>query len=172
MPVVDLNVEDCAAMAPVDGCASHGLGSVMGSNVMVNQVLDMKGPLKGKGGSPLARWQSEASTRLASVHAEMEVLAQATREVPGRDWALNLYKQRGDAKQLRWRMRNSRHSLWERIEPLLDQLPPGLAQWYREIQEQSDVLNHREQAARYELKTVIRLTEQKPRRSRNYTGEN
>ncbi|MBW8837794.1 MAG: hypothetical protein JF605_22865, partial [Burkholderia sp.] len=121
---------------------------------------------------PLAQWQSEAATRLARVHAEMEAVAQLTRDVPGRDFALNLYKQRGEAKQLRWRMRDSRHSLWERIEPLLDELPPGLAQWYREVQQQSDVLNHREQAARYELKTVVRLVEQKPRRSRSYIGEN
>ena len=167
-----LNFEDCAVMAPVDGCASRGPVSDVGGNMMVNQVHDMKGPLKGKGASPLAQWQSEAATRLARVHAEMEAVAQLTRDVPGRDFALNLYKQRGDAKQLRWRMRDSRHSLWERIEPLLDELPPGLAQWYREVQEQSDVLNHREQAARYELKTVVRLVEQMPRRARSYIGAN
>lgn len=127
----------------------------------------MKGPLKGKGASPLARWQADAASTLARVHAEMEALARSTQDIPGRDWALGLYKQRADARQLRWRMRDSRHGLWERIEPLLCQLPPGLAQWYREVHEQSQVLNHREQAARYEVKSVARLSQQKQRRSRH-----
>ena len=126
--------------------------------VSVKQVIDDKGPLKGKGGA-LAQWQREATDRLAQVHVAMERLAQSTQSVVGRRWGLYLYRLREPARQVRWRMRSARweHTTWERIEPLLTELPPGLAQWYVETNELAQVLNHQEQVVRYELKTVRRL---------------
>lgn len=126
----------------------------------VNQVYDHKGPLKGKGGA-LAQWQREATDRLAQVHVAMERLAQSTQTVEGRRWSLFLHRSRGEARQARWRMRSARreHTTWERIEPLLLELPPSLAQWYVEANELAQVLNHREQVVRYEVKTVRRLAD-------------
>jgi hypothetical protein len=140
---------------------------------MVKQLVDRKGPLKGKGGA-LAQWHREAVERLAAVHQAMDTLAQSVREVQGRRWNLNVYKLRTKAKQLRWRETGAdrKHGLWERIERELSQLPPGLAQWYREIEEMAQILNHKEQVARYELKTVTRLLSGKPpREAREYVGE-
>ena len=67
-----------------------------------------------------------------------------------------VYGQRS-GRQLRWRMTNSAHATWKRVEPMLEKLPMGLAQWYQQAQEVAQILNHREQVLRYELKTVERL---------------
>ncbi|MGM9489540.1 hypothetical protein [Ideonella sp. YS5] len=134
---------------------------------MVKQMIDRKGPLKGKG-ETLAQWHREAGEKLAAVHRAMDALAQSVREVKGRRWNLNVYKLRTKAHQLRWRETGigRRHSLWERIEPELSLLAPGLAQWYRETEEMAQILNHKEQVARYELKTITRLLEGRPRAGR------
>jgi hypothetical protein len=124
-------------------------------NDSVNQVIDLKGPLKGKGGS-LAQWLSDVQLRLEQVYQEMETLAAEAKSVEGRRFGLYVYGLR-TGRQLRWRMTNSAHATWQRVEPLLDKLPPGLAQWYRQAQEVAQILNHREQVLRYELKTVERL---------------
>lgn len=125
---------------------------------VVTWVMDRKGPLKGKGGA-LAQWHRVAAHRLASVHGAMEALAQSTRAVQGRRWSLHVHKLRTPARQVRWREVSPTrpHTVWERIEPQLSQLAPGLAQWYRETQEIAQLLNHQEQVARYEVKTVARL---------------
>jgi hypothetical protein len=121
----------------------------------VNQVIDLKGPLKGKGGS-LAQWQSDVKDRLEQVYQEMELLGAESKSVEGRRFGLYVYGLRS-GRQLRWRMTNSAHATWERVEPLLDQVSDGLAQWYRQAQVVAQILNHREQVLRYELKTVERL---------------
>lgn len=123
--------------------------------VTVKQVIDLKGPLKGKGGS-LAQWRADTEARLAEVYAEMAQLSAESKSIEGRRFGLNVYTLR-IARQLRWRMTNSTHATWTKIEPLLPSLSPGLAQWYRQAQEVAQILNHREQVLRYELKTVERL---------------
>jgi len=162
---VDAQAEPCTSGTGQVNVAVEGLE-------VVKQVIDRKGPLKGKGGA-LAQWRREALERLASVHQAMDSLAQTVRGVKGRRWNLNVYTLRAKARQLRWRETGAerRHALWERIEPELSQLPPGLAQWYRETEELAQILNHKEQVARYELKTVARLLNGKPRVARTYTGE-
>lgn len=122
----------------------------------VNQVIDLKGPLKGKGGS-LAQWQSDVKDRLEQVYQEMELLAAEAKSVEGRRFGLYVYGLR-NGRQLRWRMTNSAHATWQRVEPLLAKVPDGLAQWYRQAQVVAQILNHREQVLRYELKTVERLS--------------
>ncbi len=121
----------------------------------VNHVIDLKGPLKGKGGS-LAQWRADCETRLQEVYAAMAQLASESASVEGRRFGLHVYKLR-DARQLRWRLTNSRHATWKTVEPMLGALPPGLADWYRQAEEVAQVLNHREQVLRYEFKTVERL---------------
>jgi hypothetical protein len=121
----------------------------------VNQVIDLKGPLKGKGGS-LAQWGTDCETRLQEVYAAMAQLAGESASIEGRRFGLHVYKLR-DARQLRWRLTNSRHATWKTVEPMLGGLSPGLADWYRQAEEVAQVLNHREQVLRYEFKTVQRL---------------
>lgn len=121
----------------------------------VNPLLDPKGPLKGKGES-LAQWRTDAHERLQQVYAAMHQLAAESRSIAGRSFGLNVYTLR-DGRQLRWRMISGRHATWERIEPMLDAQPAGLARWYRQAQDQALILNHREQVLRYEAKTVTRL---------------
>lgn len=125
------------------------------STTNVKLVVDLKGPLKGKGGS-LAQWRADAHERLQQVYAAMHELAAESRSIAGRNFGLNVYALR-DGRQLRWRMTSGRHATWERIEPLLHSQPAGLARWYRQAQEQALILNHREQVLRYEGKTVDRL---------------
>lgn len=133
----------------------------------VKQLNDRKGPLKGKGGS-LAQWRTDAHERLQQVYASMHQLAAESRSIAGRSFGLNVYTLRS-GRQLRWRMTSGRHATWERIEPLLDAQPAGLAWWYRQAQEQALILNHREQVSRYEVKTVDRLIALgAPRASRAY----
>ena len=123
--------------------------------VIVKQVFDLKGPLKGKGAT-LAHWQSDTEARLQEVYVAMDQLAQESKSVQGRRFGLYIYKLR-DALQLRWRMTDSTHATWARIEPMLAGQAPGLAQWYRQAEEVAQILNHRGQILRYELKTVKRL---------------
>lgn len=141
----------------------------------VNQVMDPKGLLKGKGAG-LAQWDREARDRLAAVRADMAQLAEATRTIEGRRFGLLVNKLR-DAQQLRWRFTSvvdagaSRHTTWQRVEALLPTLSPVLAQWYREVNELALILNHKEQVARYEVKTTARLLEGLPRTERlNFTA--
>jgi hypothetical protein len=131
-----------------------------------NQVTDYKGPLKGKGVT-LAQWRLDVTDRLAVIYQEMAQLADESASIQGRRFGLRVYKLR-DALQLRWRMTNSAHATWARIEPLLAVVPEGLAQWYRQAESLAQVLNHREQALRYELKTVQRLETIGPRIPRTY----
>jgi hypothetical protein len=131
-------------------------------------VIDAKGPLKGKGGS-LAQWEADASQRLQAVYLEMEQLAQESKSVLSRSFALYVYGLRS-GKQLRWRMTAGRHATWADVEPLLQTVPQGLAQWYVQAEEIAQILNHREQVIRYELKTVQRLMQVGPRASRQYRG--
>jgi hypothetical protein len=121
----------------------------------VNHVIDLKGPLKGKGGS-LAQWRADCETRLQEVYAAMAQLASESASIEGRRFGLHVYKLR-DARQLRWRLTNSRHATWKTVEPMLGVLSPGLSDWYRQAEEVAQVLNHREQVLRYEFKTVERL---------------
>jgi hypothetical protein len=129
--------------------------------MMVKHVIDPKGLLKGKGGA-LAQWRKEAEDRLAAFYRQMDDLAQQTRAVEGRRFGLMVYKLR-DARQLRWRFTSvsegtvGRHATWERIETLLPEFSPVLAQWYRDMHDLALVLNHQEQVARYEIKTIDRL---------------
>jgi len=159
------------SVAPQAGCRPSGQGCLTAEKPwpdVVTWVMDRKGPLKGKGGA-LAQWHREAAHRLTALHRAMEALAQSTREVQGRRWSLHVHRLRPQALQVRWREVSPArpHTLWERIEPQLMQLAPGLAQWYRETQELAQLLNHQEQVARYELKTVARLL---GRRCRTTTG--
>jgi hypothetical protein len=173
--VADSTVEWAApeAVVEVEACASGVVLSTarMGSDEMVKQVIDRKGPLKGKGGA-LAQWHREAVEKLATVQQAMGALAQSARDVKGRRWNLNVYKLRTKAHQLRWRETGSsrRHTLWERIQPELAQLAPGLAQWYHETEEVAQILNHKEQVARHELKIITRLLEGRPRATRGRIG--
>lgn len=121
----------------------------------VNQLFDSKGPLKGKGWT-VRQWRQEAQDRLEQLYALMLELVAETDSIAGRSFGLRLYALR-DARQLRWRFRQGQHATWARIEPQLAQMSPALAQWYRQAQESAQILNHREQVARYELKTVDRL---------------
>lgn len=121
----------------------------------VKQVIDLKGPLRGKGGS-LAQWRTECEAKLREVYAAMAQLSGEATSIEGRRFGLHVYKLR-DARQLRWRLTNSRHATWKTVEPMLSALAPGLAEWYRQAEEVAQVLNHREQVLRYELKTVERL---------------
>jgi hypothetical protein len=125
------------------------------STTNVKPMVDLKGPLKGKGGS-LAQWRADAHERLQQVYAAMHQLAAESRSIAARSFGLNVYTLR-DGRQLRWRMTSGRHATWERIEPMLDAQPAGLARWYRQAQDQALILNHREQVLRYEAKTVTRL---------------
>ena len=122
---------------------------------VVNQVIDLKGPLKGKGGS-LAQWRTDTEARLEEVYKAMAQLSAESKTIEGRQFGLHIYSLR-DAKQLRWRMTSSSHATWAKVEPLLAGMAAGLAQWYRQAEEVAQVLNHREQVLRYELKTVDRL---------------
>lgn len=148
----------------------------MTAGMMVKQVLDPKGPLKGKGGA-LAQWRREAEDRLAAFYRQMDDLAQQTRAVEGRRFGLMVYKLR-DARQLRWRFTSvsegtvGRHATWERIEALLPDFSPVLAQWYRDMHDLALVLNHQEQVARYEIKTINRLIAGRPRVDvKSYRGD-
>lgn len=127
----------------------------------VNQEIDCKGPLKGKGAS-LAQWDSDVRARLAQIYLDMAALSAESKGVEGRKFGLHIFSLR-DAKQLRWRSTSSKHLTWARVEPQLNELPQGLAEWYRQAEEVAQVLNHREQALRYELKTVQRLAQRGPR---------
>ncbi len=120
-----------------------------------NQVIDLKGPLKGKGGS-LPQWLADVSQRLEQVYQEMELLAVESKSIQGRRFGLHVYWLRS-GRQLRWRMTSGVHATWTRVAPLLNRMPEGLAQWYRQAQLVATVLNHREQVLRYERKTVERL---------------
>lgn len=134
----------------------------------VKQVIDLKGPLKGKGGS-LAQWRADTVARLQEVYTAMADLSQESKSVEGRRWSLNVYRLR-DARQVRWRMTNSSHATWAAIEPMLSDMAPGLAQWYRQAEQVAQILNHREQVLRYELKTVDRLATVGARTARSYRG--
>lgn len=123
--------------------------------VIVKQVIDLKGPLKGKGGS-LAQWLKDTQGRLQELYAEMEQLTLESRSIEGRAFAMYVYKLR-DARQLRWRLATGKHATWATVEQRLGDMAPGLAQWYRQAEEVAQILNHREQVLRYELKTVHRL---------------
>jgi hypothetical protein len=131
------------------------MGTSDGKDVTVSQVLDYKGPLKGKGGS-LAQWEQDVTDRLAQLYQEMAQLADESTSIEGRRFGLKVYKLRA-SRQLRWRMTTSAHATWKKVEPMLKDLGDGLAQWYRQAQEVAQILNHREQVLRYELKTVQRL---------------
>ena len=135
---------------------------------VVNQVIDLKGPLKGKGGS-LAQWRSDTECRLGEVYKAMAQLSEESKTIEGRQFGLHVYSLR-DARQLRWRMTNSKHATWAKVQVLLDQMAPGLAQWYRQAEEVAQVLNHREQVLRYELKTVERLITVGDRRPISYVA--
>ncbi len=132
----------------------------------VKPVIDLKGPLKGKGGS-LAQWQRDTEARLKEVYDEMTLLSEESKSIEGRKFGLYVYALR-DAQQLRWRMTSSRHATWAKVEPMLGSMPPGLAQWYRKAEEVAQILNHREQVLRYELKTVCRLMSGVARIPRGY----
>jgi hypothetical protein len=132
-------------------------------------VHDLKGPLKGKGGT-LAQWRREADKQLRDIWAAMDELALECSTIVGRTFGLKVYPVR-DGRQLRWRLTSGRHATWDRVEPLLVSLAPGLAQWYQQAQEVAQILNHREQVARYELKTVDRLINGSSRQPRPYRGE-
>lgn len=138
------------------------------SDEKVNQEIDCKGPLKGKGAT-LAQWEQDVTRRLTQVYSDMSTLSSESRAIDGRSFGLYVIKLR-DAKQLRWRTTKSQHVTWQRIEPRLAQLPQGLAAWYRQAEEVAQVLNHREQALRYELKTVQRLAQRGPMEVRQYKG--
>lgn len=124
-------------------------------DVIVKQVIDLKGPLKGKGGS-LAQWLADTKARLQEVYGEMEQLALESRSIEGRTFAMYIYKLR-DARQVRWRLGTGSHATWAKVERRLADMAPGLAQWYRQAEDVAQILNHREQVLRYELKTVQRL---------------
>lgn len=121
----------------------------------VNQVFDDKGPLKGKGWT-VRQWRDDARSRLEQVYSQMAELVAETDSIVGREFGLKLYALR-DAKQLRWRFTRGRHATWSSVEPALAQMAPALSRWYRQAQEAAQILNHREQVIRYELKTVDRL---------------
>ena len=112
--------------------------------------------LKGKG-VELAQWHQESVTRLDTVRTRLEALAQSTTAVEGWRWCLTLHTSARGAWRLRWRANSWRTVPWHAIERDLQTLPVTLAQWYREANSEATVLNHREQAARYELKTILRL---------------
>ncbi len=124
-------------------------------HVMVKQVIDLKGPLKGKGGS-LAQWLKDTQDRLQGLYGEMDQLTRESRSIEGRAFAMYVYKLR-DARQVRWRMSTGTHATWAKVEQRLRDMAPGLAQWYRRAEDVAQILNHREQVLRYELKTVKRL---------------
>lgn len=136
------------------------------SGEMVKPMIDPKGPLKGKGVS-LAQWDRDAKDQLAQIRAEMVELMELTRTIEARRFGLMLYKLRA-AHQLRWRFTSKldnggqgRHATWEALQPLLPQLSPVLASWYEEVNALAVVLNHKEQVARYQCKTVQRLLDGK-----------
>lgn len=129
-------------------------------------VYDLKGPLKGKGGT-LAQWRGDAQRQLEDIWTAMQALADESASIEGRTFGLKVYKTR-DGRQLRWRLTRGTHATWERVEPLLAMLAPGLAEWYRQAREVALVLNHREQVARYEMKTVERLMAGIKRKNRPY----
>ena len=136
---------------------------------LVKQVIDLKGPLKGKGAT-LAQWRDAVQERMAQTRGAMQALSLETKAIEGRRFALMVYSLRGQAQQLRWRMTNSQHATWARIQPLLDTLPPGLARYYVQAEELAQILNHQEQAERYEIKTVVRLTDGRKRSAVAYTS--
>lgn len=112
--------------------------------------------LKGKG-VELAQWHQESVARLDAIKGRLEALAQSTTDIDGWRWCLTLHTSARGAWRLRWRTNSWRTVPWHAIERDLLTLPPTLAQWYRETNVGATVLNHREQAARYELNTVLRL---------------
>jgi hypothetical protein len=120
----------------------------------VVQVADRKGPLKGKG-RELAQWSADAQAQLAAVHGAMDELAAESRSISQRAFGLHIYTRRTE-RQLRWRLIDGSHLAWPRIEGLLAQEPQGLARWYRAAIDRAHLLNHREQALRYEVKTAQR----------------
>lgn len=145
-------------------------------SMMVKQVIDPKWPLKGKG-VQLAQWARAADDRLSAIYAAMDELVQRTRTIEGRRFSLMVNKLR-DARQLRWRFMAvtegsaGRHATWDKIELLLPEFSAVLAQWYGEANELALVLNHQEQVARYECKTVQRLLQGRARiKTQVYTGE-
>lgn len=124
------------------------------------QTLDSgKGPLKGKAHA-VRQWLDEAQTRLDQIHKEMECLsAESKQQISNYSpWYMDIYTitKRG-SKSLRWRMVGGAHSNWTKVEPLLAFVPPASAQWYRELDMQANLLNAREQVARYEIKTAKRF---------------
>lgn len=124
------------------------------------QTLDSgKGPLKGKAHA-VRQWLDEAQMRLDQIHKEMECLsAESKQQISNYSpWYMDIYTitKRG-SKSLRWRMVGGAHSNWTKVEPLLAFVPPASAQWYRELDMQANLLNAREQVARYEIKTAKRF---------------
>ena len=136
---------------------------------VVTQLVDYKGPLKGKGRT-LAQWESDVRARLAQIYEDMNTLSAESRNIDGRTFGLYVMNLR-EALQLRWRTTSSQHVTWARLEPTVDKLPQGLAQWYRQAEEVAQVLNHHEQALQYELKTVQRLAQRGPGPLRRFPGE-
>lgn len=126
------------------------------------QTLDSgKGPLKGKAHA-VRQWLDEAQTRLRQIHQEMESLSAETKEQISSHspWYMDIYTitKRG-SKSVRWRMVGGAHSSWAKVEPLLAFVAPAAAQWYREMDVRANLLNAREQVARYEIKTAKRFEE-------------
>lgn len=153
------------------GCASGGINPMNDVENPGQQLIHHKGPLKDKGGA-LAQWEKDANERLAQVRAAMKDLATYVAQFEATPWVLRLHLQRKVSLQLLWRERGGRrrHCNWEQVEPLLAQLPVGLAQWYQEVQEDVVILNHMEQAARYEHTTVQRVKNGRYRVAEMYEG--
>ena len=123
--------------------------------------VDIKG-FKGKGRKAEA-WLSEARARLAGIHGAMRALARETRAVRGHDFTLAVHARgRNGQITLRWRLTGqpARHVTWAAITSRVDGLPPALAQWYRRANAAALLLNHREMAARHELRLAERCREE------------
>ena len=117
---------------------------------------------KGKGGQAEA-WVRETRARLAAIHTAMRSLARETRAVGGHDFTLAVHARgRNGQLALRWRLvgRPARHATWQAITGQVDGLPPALAMWYRRAHAAALLLNHREMAARHELRQAERCGEE------------
>lgn len=123
------------------------------------QPVDVvKGPFKGKG-EALTQWAGEAQTRLNQLYRDMANLRDETKTVPDRRFSVDLYSlSHRRSKSLRWRMNDGTHMTWERIVPLLNNMPPSMVWWHHEMHERMVFLNAQEKVARYQLKVAEQLS--------------
>lgn len=122
-------------------------------------LIDIKA-FKGKGALRAARaWCAAAEERLNAVRHEMQILKERTRDVPGHQFRLEVYRNsRRQTVELRWRWRTGRHATWAVIGPAVAELPTTMQSFYADLHAEMMVLNALESVDRRELDEARKMS--------------